>query len=100
MDTSDLDEQLNQLANKIELDPKTAPDGLVKLVLSLLNTIKELMEKQALKRINQDELSEEQIENVGATFLALDEKFDELKEHFNLTSEDLEIDLNRFFKAD
>ena len=96
----ELNDNLEKLTNKLDLDPEKSADGLVKLVLSLINTIRELMEKQALRKIMNDELTEEQTEKLGATFLALEKKMDEFKEHFNLSDSDLDIDLNRFFKAE
>jgi len=96
MDSDNLDSQLNSL----QLDPQKAGDDLVRLVLALTNVIRELMEKQALRRIEQGKLPEDKIEDVGCTLLALEEKMDELKRHFNLTSEDLEIDLKRLIKVD
>ena len=100
MELSDLNEKADQLVQKLELDPERSADGLVKLVLSLLNTIRELMEKQSLRKIENEELSEEQIEKIGATFLALEQKMEDLKEHFHFTDDDLDIDLNKFLKAE
>ena len=100
LEIEELNDNLEKLTNKLDLDPEKSADGLVKLVLSLINTIRELMEKQALRKIMNDELTEEQTEKLGATFLALEKKMDEFKEHFNLSDSDLDIDLNRFFKAE
>ncbi|MEQ9298777.1 MAG: gas vesicle protein K [Cyclobacteriaceae bacterium] len=96
MDINDLDRKIEQL----KLTPENAGNGLVQLVLSLINVIRELMEKQALKKIEANELSPEKIEEMGATFLALEEKMNELKEQFNLTDEDLEIDLKKFIQVE
>ncbi|MEL7146973.1 MAG: gas vesicle protein K [Bacteroidota bacterium] len=92
MDVKDL----NNTLDHIELTPQNAGNGLVKLVLALVNVIRELMEKQAIRKIEAGLIKEEKIEEIGATFLALEEKMDALKSHFDLTDEDLEIDLNRF----
>jgi len=92
MDIQDINDKIEQL----QLDPDTAGNGLVKLVLALVNTIRELMEKQALRKIESDQLSEAQIEKIGCTFLALEEKIEELKKQFNLSDEDLEIDLQQY----
>lgn len=96
MDINDLDRKIEQL----KLTPENAGNGLVQLVLSLINVIRELMEKQALKKIEANELTPEKIEEMGATFLALEEKMNELKEQFNLTDEDLEIDLKKFIQIE
>jgi hypothetical protein len=64
---------------------------LVALVLSFVELIRKLVEKQAMRRILQDELNEEQVERVGLTLMRLEEKMEELKRHFNLTDKDLDI---------
>jgi hypothetical protein len=92
--------KINDLTERLDLNPEDSANGLVKLVLSLVNTIKEVMELQSLRKIEKNELSDEQIEKVGATFLALDEKMRELREHFDLTPEDLDIDLNKYIKVE
>ncbi len=84
---------------QLNLNPENAGNGLVTLVLSLINTIREVMEKQALRKIENGELTPQKIEEVGATFLALEEKMNELKQHFELTDEDLEIDLSKYIKV-
>lgn len=92
MDIKDLEKEINA----IQLNKDNAGNGLVKLVLALINVIRELMEKQALRKIEAGLISDEKIEEMGATFLALEEKINELKNQFHLTDEDLEIDLNKF----
>jgi hypothetical protein len=92
--------KIDDLTQRLELNPEESANGLVKLVLSLVNTIKEVMELQSLRKIENNELDEAQIEKVGATFLALDEKMTELREHFGLTPEDLDIDLNKYIKVE
>lgn len=81
-------------SEKINLDKQNAAKGLAKLVLAILNLIRELMENQAMRRIESDALSDDQIEEIGATLMTLEEKFEELREIFGLTPEDLEINLN------
>ena len=62
-------EDLTKKIEKLQLDPENAGNGLVQLVLALVNMIRELMEKQALRKIEADELTEDQIENIGSTLL-------------------------------
>lgn len=100
MEYEEINNQLSQLSNKLELDPERSADDLVKLVLSLVNTIRELMEKQSLRKIKNNELTDQQIEKIGATFLALEKKMADLKEHFGFSDDDLDIDLNKFLKAE
>jgi hypothetical protein len=51
------------------------------------------MERQAIRRMDAGGLSEEDIERLGQTLMLLDEKMTELRDHFGLTAEDLNIDL-------
>lgn len=85
---------------KVQLNPENVGNGLVKLVLSLINTIRELMEKQALQKIETDQLSEEQIEKVGCTLLALEDKIKDLQKTFDLSDQDLEIDLRKYINVE
>lgn len=91
--TQEAQKLIAQFPEKIEANPENAGNGLVKLVLTLVNILKELMEKQALRRIENDSLTEEQIERLGLTFIKLEEKIEELKLHFDLKDEDLKLDL-------
>jgi hypothetical protein len=78
---------------KTDIDPKNVEKGLVKLVLTLVDLIRKLMEKQAIRRIEDGQLSDREIEDVGNTFLLLHEKMGELKKQFGLKDEDLNLDL-------
>jgi hypothetical protein len=75
------------------IDHKNVEKGLVKLVLTLVDLIRKLMEKQAIRRIEDGQLSDKEIEDLGNTFLLLDEKMGELKKKFGLKDEDLNLDL-------
>jgi CRISPR/Cas system-associated endonuclease Cas1 len=63
------------------------------LVLTIVELLRQLMERQALRRIDQGDLTDEQIERIGSTLMALEERMAELREHFGLAPEDLNIDL-------
>ena len=78
---------------KTNIDPQNVEKGLAKLVLTLVELIRKLMEKQAIRRIEDGQLDVREIENVGNAFLLLDEKMEELKKMFGLTDEDLNLDL-------
>jgi CRISPR/Cas system-associated endonuclease Cas1 len=67
--------------------------GLAKLVLTLIELIRKLLEKQALRRVEAGSLSEEEIERVGQTLMKLENKMDELKQLFGLEDEDLNLNL-------
>ncbi|SFQ98554.1 gas vesicle protein K [Desulfoscipio geothermicus] len=78
---------------KIKVDPENVEQGLAKLVLTLVELIRRLMEKQALRRVERGALTEEEIEKVGLTLMRLEEKLEELKQVFGLEGEELNIDL-------
>jgi len=80
-----------RLPQRINLDPDQVERGLVQLVLSVIELIRQLMEKQALRRIEGGSLSSPQIEQLGTTLMRLEEKMSELKEHFQI--DNLNIDL-------
>jgi uncharacterized protein YjiS (DUF1127 family) len=79
--------------HRVAVDPETARQGLASLVLTIVELVRQLMERQALRRIDQGDLTDEQIERVGTTLMMLDERMTELREHFGLTPDDLNLDL-------
>ncbi|MBC2638154.1 MULTISPECIES: gas vesicle protein K [unclassified Rhodococcus (in: high G+C Gram-positive bacteria)] len=81
------------LPQRIDADPESVERGLVTLVLTLVELLRQLMERQALRRVEHGDLSDEQIERIGTTLMLLEERMAELRDHFDLTPEDLNIDL-------
>src|SRR3954465_8405028 len=81
------------LPRRVAADPETVERGLAQLVLTLIELLRQLMERQALRRMEDGTLSDEEIENLGVTFMRLAERMDELKETFGLRDEDLNLDL-------
>ena len=79
--------------HRIELDQESATRGLVCLVLAIVELLRQLMERQALRRVDVGDIGEEQVEKLGNTLLALDQQMAQLREHFGLSPEDLNIDL-------
>jgi hypothetical protein len=59
----------------------------------VIELLRQLMERQALRRMESDTLSDEEVERLGRTFMALGERMDELKRVFGLEDEDLNLDL-------
>ncbi|MGB0523934.1 MAG: gas vesicle protein K [Flammeovirgaceae bacterium] len=88
------------LPNRLALSPEQASKGLVQLALSIVNLLKEVMEKQAMRKMDNQQLTSEQIENLGNTFMLLEERMDELKDFFSLTDSDLEINLGQLMTLD
>jgi hypothetical protein len=79
--------------NRANIDKKNVEKGLLKLVLTLVDLVRRLMEQQAIRRIEYGQLNREEIEAIGNAFYLLNEKMNELKENFGLTDEDLNLDL-------
>jgi hypothetical protein len=74
-------------------DPQATERGLACLVLTVVELLRQLMERQALRRVEEGSVSGEQAERLGCTLMRLDERMDELVEEFGLEREDLNIDL-------
>ena len=75
----------------LDTDADTAADDLVRLVLILVDTVRELMERQAIRRVESGGLSDDQVERLGLTLLRLEERMAELKARFGLRQEDLAL---------
>ncbi len=84
---------ISRLPAAVRLDPDNVSNGLVQLVLTLVELLRELLERQALQRIDGGSLTAEEIERLGLTFLRLSEEMDRLKRQFGLTDDDLNLDL-------
>jgi len=100
IDTSHAEEFVEQLRvttdtlpSRINIDPQSVEQGLAKLVLTLIEFIRRLLEKQAIRRMEGGDLSPEQLEDLGLALMKLETKLLELKEQFGLEDEDLNIDL-------
>jgi hypothetical protein len=78
---------------RLDLDPERLKNGLGQLVLTLIKLLHEVMERQALRRIDAGSLTEEQIERLGFTLMRQAEEIDRLRMEFGLEEEDLNLDL-------
>lgn len=74
-------------------NPEKAEKGIAQLVLTLVKLIKELMYREAKRRIQKGNLSEVEIQKLGLTFKALDKKIEEMRAIFGLDDEELNLDL-------
>jgi hypothetical protein len=81
------------VSRRIDADPDNVERGLAQLVLTLVELLRQLMERQALRRVEAGGLDAETIERLGATLMALEERMAELKQTFGLEDEDLNLDL-------
>src|SRR4051794_12131538 len=79
--------------SRVSADPEQVEKGLAQLVLTLVELLRQLMERQALRRMDNGTLTDEQIERLGDTFLKLDQRMRELTEHFGLEEGDLNLNL-------
>jgi Gas vesicle protein K len=81
------------MTTRIGADPENVEKGLAQLVLTIVELLRQLMERQALHRIEGGSLSDQEVERLGRTFLALSQRMDELKEEFGLDDKDLNLNL-------
>ncbi|MFD1932646.1 MULTISPECIES: gas vesicle protein K [Nonomuraea] len=78
---------------RIETDAEAMERDLSRLVLTLVELVRQLVERQAVRRMEQGDLSEDQIEVLGLTLMRLEEAMTELCDRFGLTPADLNLDL-------
>ena len=81
------------LQRRIEAGPEDIEQGLAKLVLTLIEFLRQVLEHQAVRRMEGGGLSDQEIENVGLALMRLEERLDEIRKVFGLEGEDLNIDL-------
>jgi len=89
----ELDRLGRALRRRVNADPEGLEKGLAQLVLTLIELLRQLMERQALRRMQGGSLSDEEVERLGETFLLLEQRMDELKDQFGLEDEDLNLNL-------
>jgi hypothetical protein len=100
MITNDEEQLMRQLSftesmipERISADPEVVENGLARLVLSIIELVRRLLEKQALRRMDAGNLSEEEIERLGNALMKLEEKMMEMKGVFGLADDDLNLKL-------
>ncbi|MGW4256985.1 gas vesicle protein K, partial [Streptomyces californicus] len=80
-------------AQRLHTDPDTVERDLIKLVLTIVELLRQLMERTAIHRVEQGDLSELQEERIGMTLMILNERMTELCDRYGLTMDDLNLDL-------
>lgn len=80
-------------APRLSLNPDDVKNGLARLVLTLIELLRELLERQAIRRMESGSLNENEIERLGSTFLQLAQQMERLRKEFGLEQADLNIDL-------
>lgn len=81
------------IPGRVSADPEVVENGLAKLVLSIIELVRRLLEKQALRRMDAGNLTEEEIESLGTALMKLEEKMEEVKRVFGLSDDDLNLSL-------
>ena len=81
------------IPDRISADPEAVENGLARLVLSIIELVRRLLEKQALRRMDAGNLTEEEIERLGSALMKLEEKMTEMKKVFGLEDDDLNLSL-------
>jgi hypothetical protein len=84
------------LPSRIDVNSEGVEQGLAQLVLTLVEFLRQLLERQAVRRMEGGSLSDEEVERVGLALMKLQEKVHELAEQFGLTPGDLNINLGPF----
>ena len=83
----------SMIPERISADAEIVENGLARLVLAIIELVRRLLEKQALRRMDGGNLSDEEIERLGSALMKLEEKMAELKKVFGLTDDDLNLSL-------
>jgi hypothetical protein len=78
---------------RINADGERVERGLAQLVLTLVELLRQLLERQALRRVEGGTLSDDEVERLGTALMRLEERMEELKDEFGLRDEDLNLDL-------
>jgi len=89
----EMEKSSDVLPGRIDANPENVEKGLAKIVLTLIELIRKLLEKQAMRRVEAGSLSEDEIERVGETLMKLENKMKELKQIFGLKDEELNLNL-------
>src|SRR5215203_4408739 len=96
----DLDDLLRSLDRinpalpaRINADPQNVERGLAQLALTIIELLRQLMERQAIRRMESGTLTDDEVELLGQTFMKLEQRMEELKKSFGLEGRDLNLDL-------
>ena len=82
-----------QEKQRLKIDEENIKNGLAQLVMTLIKLLHELLERQAIRRMESGSLDDEQIERLGLTLMNQSEEIDRLRSVFNLEEDDLNLDL-------
>lgn len=88
-----LNDGRREMPARITIDPKSVERDLARLVLSVIELLRNLLERQAVRRVENGTVSDEEIERLGETLLKLEARMGELKAAFGLGDQELSLDL-------
>lgn len=91
--TRELERLRGLLPRRVDVDPDGVEQGLAKLVLTLIEFLRELLERQAVRRMEGGSLTDEEVERVGLALMRLEEKIGEMAELFGLDRRELNLEL-------
>jgi len=89
----DLERVRAEVPERVNVDPDEVEKGLAKLVLTIVEFVRQLLERQAVRRMEHGSLTEAEVERVGIALERLDQKMSEMAARFGLTREDLKMRL-------
>jgi hypothetical protein len=90
---AELVELAERLPARLDVDPEAVGRDLARLVLTRVELLRRVVEHQAVRRMDDPDLSDEQVERMGTALRRLEEKMTEMREAFGLASDELNIDL-------
>ena len=96
---AELTQLAEQLPTRVDVDPETVGRDLARLVLTVMELLRRVVEHQAVRRMEDPDLSDEQVEKMGTALWLLEQKMDEMKSVLGLAGEDLNIDLGPLGKV-
>jgi hypothetical protein len=81
------------LPRRVDTDAESVERDLMKLVLTIVELVRQLMEAQALRRVDEGDLSDQQVEELGQALMHLEDAMQRLKSQYDLSAADLNLDL-------
>ncbi|MCW2716294.1 MAG: hypothetical protein QOG20_5329 [Pseudonocardiales bacterium] len=84
---------MSGLPKRVEMDPDEIGRDLGKLVLTIIELVRQLMERQAIRRVEEGNLPDDTVERLGLGLMRLEEAMTDLRDYFGLRPEDLNLDL-------
>jgi hypothetical protein len=81
-------------AARLEGSGEDVGRGLGRLVVALLEVVRQVIERQAVRRVEVGDLSDDDVERLGRALIQLEQTFDELIDHFGVMPEDLYLPLD------